>query len=162
MDFGSLGQFATHLASLEVAVHHETKRGLSKVAAIIEKEAKSEIGTYQPSAGPFPAWEQLAMSTKQDRVRKGFTANDPLLRSGELRDSISHEVASHEAVIGSTSDVAVFQEMGTDKIPPRPFLGPAGFKSEAAIRSILGVALMRGLLGGQVIPAGLGYERDVS
>lgn len=162
MDFGSLGQFATHLASLDVAVHHETKRGLSKVAAIIEKEAKSELGVYQPGVGPFPAWQQLADATKQDRLRKGFTENDPLLRSGELRDSISHEVSGHEAVIGSTSDVAVFQELGTDKIPARPFLGPAGFKSEGAIRSILGAALLRGLLGGQSIPAGLGYERDVS
>jgi hypothetical protein len=46
----------------------------------------------------------------------------PWLRTGALRESIGHEVNGAVAVIGSSSDVAVDQELGTRAIPPRPFL----------------------------------------
>jgi len=160
-EFGSLAQFAAHLGTLEAGLVLEVRRGLSEVAKAVEKTAKAEIGDYQPAVGPFPAWAPLADATKRERVRLGFTEDDPLLRSGAMRDSISHAVAGTDAVIGSTSDVAVYQEMGTDKIPPRPFLGPAALHNEEAIQRILGRAAVRGLLAGAVIPAGLGYDKDV-
>ncbi len=46
----------------------------------------------------------------------------PWLRTGGLRDSITHKVEDGAAVVGSTKPVAVFQELGTSAIPPRPFL----------------------------------------
>lgn len=160
-EFGSLAHFAAHLGMIEAGLVMEVRRGLTEVAKAVEKTAKAEIGDYQPAVGPFPAWAPLADSTKKDRVRQGYTEDDPLLRSGALRDSISHEVGAGEAVIGSDSDIAIYQEMGTDKIPPRPFLGPAALHNEAEIQRILGRAAVRGLLGGTVIPAGLGYDKDV-
>lgn len=61
----------------------------------------------------------------------------PWLRSGALRDSIGHESDDSEAVIGSADSVAVFQEAGTDRVPPRPFLAPVAERDgEAAARSI--------------------------
>jgi phage gpG-like protein len=49
----------------------------------------------------------------------------PWLRTGELRASIIHEATDDSVVIGSTDPVAIYQEMGTRAIPPRPFLAPA-------------------------------------
>ncbi len=58
-------------------------------------------------------------------MSKGFPANNPLLRSGELRDSITMRSDGNGAIIGSPLDIALYQENGTEHIPPRPFLGPA-------------------------------------
>ncbi|HEV2700470.1 MAG TPA: hypothetical protein VGV09_02480, partial [Steroidobacteraceae bacterium] len=118
--FGALAaQFLKATITLEGTIHE----GLEHVGKRIEATAKKEIGTYQPEVGQFPAWAPLAESTMADRVAQGFPADEPLLRTGELRDSISHEVRGHEVAIGSTSDVMVFQELGTSRIPPRPVLG---------------------------------------
>ena len=51
---------------------------MERAAKVVEREAKSEIGEYQDSTiSPFPAWAELADSTKDNRVRLGFTENDP-------------------------------------------------------------------------------------
>ncbi len=49
----------------------------------------------------------------------------PALRSGALRASITAASDANGAVIASDSPVAVFQEFGTARMAPRPFLGPA-------------------------------------
>ena len=46
----------------------------------------------------------------------------PWLRTGALRASIGYGVDGMKAVVGSTSGVAVDQELGTQIVPPRPFL----------------------------------------
>ncbi|MDU3302770.1 MAG: hypothetical protein E7E83_15250 [Enterobacter ludwigii] len=125
-------------------MHTALEAGLEVVAKTIEEEAKEEIGVYQPAVGPFDAWDPLAESTKADRVRQGYSEDDPLLRSGELRDSISHRVMGLAAVVGSTDDKAVWQEFGTDRIPPRPFIGPAYVKSFRKITEMVGFAVMKG------------------
>ena len=157
-EFNSLASFALHLVKLEatevLALHH----GLKQVAEHIEKTAKDEIGYYQPAVGPFPAWQELAESTKADRMNKGYDPDEPLLRDGTLRDSIVHEVGGLEAVIGSKLDIALYQELGTEKIPPRPFLGTAAFISKKKIEKILGAAAVSGLLGHKIIHPSLGYD----
>jgi len=59
----------------------------------------------------------------------------PWLRTGALRDSIGCTAEGTTATIGSTSEVAVDQELGTRSVPPRPFLAPtaAGAAEEAAM-----------------------------
>lgn len=160
-EFESVALFAEHLLTLEVAIAATTHRALEKAARIVEKDAKGQIGSYQEAAGPFQDWAELAESTKEDRVRKGYTENDPLLRDGKLRDSITHEVEVHEAVIGSKSDIAAYQEFGTPTIPPRPFMGPAVFKNKGKIQRILGEALVEGLIGGEKVHALLGYDDEI-
>ena len=161
--FENMGQFAAELVAIEVGFHMQLARGLEKIGSIVEKTAKDEFGVYQEAIGPFPRWEELADSTKQDRVSKGFTENDPLLRSGALRDTVGHQTDADklETVIGSTSDIAVYQELGTEKIPPRPFLGPAVESNHEAIKKIVGGAAVKGLLGGGSIPAELEYDHNV-
>jgi len=160
-EFSSLAAFAAEITALETKVVFQLEKGLEAVAVKIEKTAKKQIGEYQYAVGPFPEWEELADSTKADRVRKGYTENDPLLRSGQLRDSISHETKGLEAAIGSDSDIAVYQELGTVEIAPRPFLGPAVEHNHEAIKKIVGGAVVTGLLGGGSIPAGLEYDHEV-
>lgn len=157
-EFHSLTAFAVKLLTLEVAVQRELHVGLKHAAQLVEHTAKEEIGHYQPAVGPFDAWPELADETKAQRERMGFSPNDPLLRTGELRDSISHQVHGLEAAVGSTSDIALYQELGTSRgIPPRPFLGPALIRNEHQIMKILGHAVVRGIAGGHAL-AQLGYE----
>lgn len=147
--FEDFGKFVAHMATIEAAVVLHAERGLKKSAVVVEKAAKAELGTYQQAAGPFPAWAPLAEATQAERARLGFTPDDPLLRDGTLiRDSIKHEVAGHEAVIGSTEEVAAYQEFGTNRIPPRPFMGPAIFHSKKKIEKIMGRGLVTAIVGG--------------
>lgn len=158
--FDDLTSFVLHLGAAEVALRTSEHRALDKAAQLIEKSAKAEIGVYQPEVGPFPAWAPLAESTMEDRVRKGYTPNDPELRSGALRKSISREVAGHEAVVGSDSDVTVYQEFGTSKMPPRPILGPAAFKNKKQIARIIGAHAVAAILFGKAAAGGPEYFYD--
>ncbi len=128
-----------------------THEALEASAGLLEAEAKSEFGTYQQGAGPFAAWSPLADSTKRERVRLGFTPDDPLLRTGDLRDSIEHEVEDWDAVVGSTSPIMPYQEFGTARIPPRPVLGIALQRCWPAIQGFMGQAVASGFTGGPPI-----------
>lgn len=147
-EFNSITSFIGHLTTLAAAETLSLHNGLKKAAVAIERTAKAEIGTYQGEVGPFPGWVELADNTKADRVAKGFTENDPLKRSGGLEKSISHEISGLEAVIGSDSDVMVYQELGTPNIPPRAVLGPAAIRNKDLILKTLGQAAAEGLLYG--------------
>lgn len=160
MHFESLAHFAEHLLTAATLEAVTLEKGMEKCAVIVEKSAKKEIGHYQPQVGPFQDWAELADSTKEDRVRQGYTENDPLLRSGELRGSIEHQSTLQEAVIGSTSPVMAYQEFGTAKIPPRPVIGPAAFKNKEKIQSIIGAAAISGMFSGKPIHESLGYNME--
>ena len=157
-EFGSFGEFAAHLLTLQVAEAVAMREGLERVGVVVEKTAKAEIGFYQDAVGEFAAWAPLSDSTEQEKARLGFEPDAPLLRTGELGDSIGHEVGGLEVVIGSTSDVMVYQEVGTDTIPPRAVLGPAAIHNQEKIERILGVATIAGLIGGDRIHEALSYD----
>lgn len=161
--FRSLTDFSLFAAAvLPVIALAEMERGLKKCAVLVENTAKQEIGVYQGAIGPFSPWPALADSTQAERARLGYSPDEPLLRTGELRDSIKHEVDRLHAVIGSKEDKAAWQEFGTDKIPPRPFMGPAVIHNEKQILQILGKTVARGISGGQIAAPSLGYDRDIS
>lgn len=147
-EFAHIGEMVAHLATMAAAETLALHHGLKKCAVAIEATAKSEIGHYQGEVGQFAAWAPLAESTQADRVAKGLTPDDPLLRTGKLRESISHHLDTLEAVIGSTSDVMVYQELGTAAIPPRAVLGPAAIRNKQLIMNTLGHAAAEGLLYG--------------
>jgi len=157
-EFQDLGMFALHLASLEVAVKQEQKRGLERALLVIENDAKAQIGHYQPEVGDFPAWAPLAESTEAEKQRLGAPLGAPLLRHGGLYASFEHEVlAPDDGVVGSTDPTLVFHEFGTSKMPPRPVMGPAVVRNRERIQKILGQAIVQGILGGAVLPGGMDY-----
>jgi phage gpG-like protein len=156
----SLAGFAEHLAEIAVEAEHRAREGLEEAARLVEAEAKDEIGTYQDQAGPFPAWAELADSTKADRVRAGFSENDPLLRTGEMRDSIEHTVIGKTAYVGTDNQIAVYQELGTQRIPPRSFLGGAAFRKGHEVAEIIGSRFVSALTGQQVPGGALAIPRS--
>ena len=150
LEFSNLNALAAHIASAAVAIETAGHHSLEKCARLIEKTAKDEIGHYQPEVGQFAAWPSLADATVADRVAHGYAPDQPLLREGDLRDSIEHEVHGNEAIIGSKSDIAAYQEFGTATIPPRPFIGPAAFRNIESINRIVGEAAMRTMQYGRI------------
>ncbi len=169
-DFSSLLDFSEHLIKAATTEIFAINEGLKLASALVQQEAKREIGHLQPQVGNFDAWEELAESTKLDKERRGYVFNsdyNPLYRTGYLRDSIETEVnmPQLEAIIGSKWNVAAFQEFGTNKIPPRAFIGPAMFKNMDKIAQIFGEATIIGIAGGNVIASEIGrkigYHQDI-
>lgn len=107
---------------------------LEKAAVVVETEAKRVIGTYDYG------WPPLAPSTL---ARKA--ADTPLLETGDLRDSIEHNVGGHEAMIGSNNPKAVFHELGTVRVPPRSFLVQAAIHKETEVHHLIGAEVVRHL-----------------
>lgn len=145
--YQSFGAFAKALARVSERLPATLEVVAETSAELVKETAKAKIGHYQAEVGPFPAWPELTRETQADRVRQGFTPNDPLLRSGDLRDSIESTAAPDGFLVGSQSEIAVYQELGTEHIPPRPFLAPALLESTPAILSQLGAAIERTLAG---------------
>jgi HK97 gp10 family phage protein len=149
MEF-DLATFALHLAAMELAVQIKAEKALEHTAELIEKTAKEELGHYQPAVGPFQAWPALAPGTLAHHAALGV-GDSPLLVTGELYASIQHESSGNEAVIGSKMDIGAYQEFGTDKIPPRPFMGPAAFVNKEKIERIMARGVVAGILGGNAL-----------
>ena len=147
--FNNFAAFGAELMTAAMGIEAINHHMLEEAAKVIEKHAKEKIGEYQKQAGQFAAWEELAESTKEDRSREGYPENEPLLRSGELRDSIQHSVTGNEAHVGSNSDIAVYQELGTVKMPPRSFLGGSACEKAAEVVEMIGETLTIHLSGGK-------------
>lgn len=153
----TLESFVTELLFAEAKTVLAIHEGIEGAAIVIEKAAKAQIGHYlDHDVGPFSEWEDLKDSTVEDKERQGYAPPDnPLLREGDLRDSITHETHGLEAIIGSKSKIAAYQEFGTEHIPPRPFIGPAAVESEHKIEELIGAAMVIGICGHGAIPSGL-------
>lgn len=149
-EFSLLG-LAAHLAAAHAEMKHAEHTALEQAARLIEARAKAELGTYQEAAGPFAPWAELADSTKADRARHGYSEDEPGLRTGEMRDSIGHEVGDREAVIGSNDQSLVYFELGTEKQPPRSVLGSAAVTEAPKVAELLGGAVVKTLFGRAVI-----------
>jgi hypothetical protein len=135
-------------AAMPIAIEAANRLALEKGAKIIQTEAKRVIGTHDYG------WPALAESTV---AKKGH--DDPLIdysssKPGSLiRDTIQTKVEGKSAYIGSDSDVAVYNELGTSKAPPRSFLaGAAHHKGEAAAEAVGREIVIVGMIGSKLIP----------
>ena len=127
--FSLLG-FAAHLYAVEKDLALAEQAILAELAVLVRDNAREAIGTYKYG------WPQLAESTQKDRATKGYPENEPLLRTGELRNSIMIHLERHRALVGSNSDIAVYQELGTSRIPPRSFLLSSAMQATKEIAPI--------------------------
>ncbi|WP_354258151.1 hypothetical protein [Bradyrhizobium sp. F1.13.3] len=114
---------------------------IKRACEIVEKKAKGAIGK------DHELWAPLAPSTISDKQAHGFPTPKPLLRTGELRDSIEHTVSGLEGAVGSNLDRALWLEMGTSKMPPRSFLRSSAISAEDRIRRMAAAATVAALSG---------------
>ncbi|MGD0188894.1 MAG: phage virion morphogenesis protein [Roseiarcus sp.] len=124
------------MAEKLIAVGIETEVAIQlsveKAASLVRANARDAIGNADNGYG----WAPLAESTIADKERQGYTTPAPLLRTGELRDSIGITMGHHVAWVGSNNDKAVWHEFGTNRIPPRPFISKPAIESEELIHKI--------------------------
>ena len=112
ISISGLAEFRARLDALDLdmAIDH----GLRAAADHVAERVRAALST--PPGGPH---------------------QQPWLRAGALRESVGVSADDSSAVVASASPVAVAQELGTGKIPPRPFLGPtAAAETDAAVRHI--------------------------
>jgi phage gpG-like protein len=157
-NFTSFLDAAVHCGELALAMHEADKAALEKATKLLQRKVKEKFGEYQSEAGPFVAWAELAESTKQDRERQGYPEDEPLLREGTLRDSVERLVRDGEGFVGSNSDVAVYQELGTKNMPPRSTFGSAGVENMEAVIKIVGEETVIALVGEQVFEGRMEIE----
>jgi hypothetical protein len=116
----SPGEFARKLERAAVRAKGELGVPTEEYMTVVATQAKEAIGGY--SLG----WPELAESTQADRVSKGYSADEPLLRTGALAGSIQHKAeltsAGAEGLVYSDDPITAYQELGTRHIPARSFL----------------------------------------
>lgn len=132
-------QVRAMLAAVEAVGGEGVRRDeMEKAVQRTYANVEGRYGHYQEG------WAQLAAATQAERARLGYTPNDPLLRSGELRAAVTTEVAADgsEGIVGiqagdPMAEVGVVQELGSLRgIPPRPIFGPvADEEGGAFVRS---------------------------
>ncbi len=131
MKFDSLGGFAAHLLTVKADLKLAEEVCVEKACRMIEKEAKTAIGTYRHD------WTPL----KPETVARKARGDTPLLETGELRDSIEHVVGREgkEVVgyVGTNDPRAKYHEFGTSKMPARPFLSAAAMRQEDKIHAMI-------------------------
>lgn len=139
-----------------------TRLALTEAAKFLQEKAKERFGHYQDGWNPAMVSElgikastaksdypSLQPSTQQERVRLGYTSDDPLLRDGTLRDSIEYQVYDKRACIGSNNKIMVWQELGTvggTHIPPRPVIFLTAFENGKEAVEIFAHQFMKNLL----------------
>jgi hypothetical protein len=135
--FPNIGALAAHLERAAARLPGEIHAALTERAIDVRQIAYEKIGGYQagvesPQGAEFPGWPELADQTKDDRVRQGYSENDPLLRSGGFAETITAEVQPLQFTVGSADPRAEWFENGTSHMPPRPSIGPAMAQSMPA------------------------------
>lgn len=151
---------AAEFEALSLLIVAEYQEALDHAAEIVEVRAKEILGEYQDDTGPFAPWRELAASTLADKAAHGYPMPSPLLRTGEMRDSIERTVEPRRALVGSDSDIAMWQELGTHgpnpgadgyHVPPRSFLGAAAFQKEDEVADILGFGALDQVFNGRAM-----------
>jgi len=121
--------FVARLAKWQAHAEAGNKRALERAALLVEREAKSALGSYRYG------WPRLSPAT----IARKATGDSPGLETGGMRDSIEHTVYDgNTADVGSNDDKLLWFEFGTAKQPPRPLLERAAQEKEAEVAKILG------------------------
>lgn len=154
--YKSFGAFARAMERAITELEPAYAAAMETGALLVATEARAEFGHYQrEDMGPLEPWAELKDETKQQHIQAivdGEAAEDagpntPLLVKGGLRDSIEHESGPREFVVGSESQIMVWQEQGTPTIPPRPVLATAMYRNAENVVNLVGQAVEDTLAG---------------
>ena len=119
----AIARIAVAEANVKMAEHE----ALEAAAQMVENRAKGYLGH------PHDWWPPLSPAT----LKRKDNVNSPELESGAMRDSIEHTVEFPSAFVGSNSDIAVLQELGSSRnLPPRSFLAHAAMESGPEIAKL--------------------------
>ena len=146
----SLSRFIRIMQGWQAATVAAGTASLTAAAELVEETAKDILGEYQTEdTGEIAPWQMLAESTLAHLGLQDAAPEDhsPLLRKGDLRDSIGHKVEYPVAVVGSDDEVALYQELGTATIPPRSFLALAAFRKAQEVAEMHAEAFAFALRG---------------
>jgi phage gpG-like protein len=127
---GAVAEFSAMKIELD-AIEHAV---IVRACQLVCEAARDAIGKEHDY------WPALQPETVAERLRAGYAADQPLLRTGELKNSISWRAEGLTGLVGSDNDKAVYHELGTSSIPPRPFLVPAAQQMEHRIVDMAGRA----------------------
>jgi phage gpG-like protein len=123
------------------AIEHDLKKVehaiVARACQMVADEARRVLGEG------YAEWPALQPETIARKMR----GNTPLLETGELRASIQWNSHGNEGYVGSNNDKAVWHELGTSKIPPRPFLMGAAIRMEPQIHAMAARAVMAVMAG---------------
>lgn len=134
-----LNAFIDLLPELARQVKASVQQELEQIAPQILETVQNKIGAYQEG------WEPLADATQKEREEHGYSPDNPLLRTGNLRNSYSTHVNENQIIIGSFDPDAEYMEIGTTSIPPRPILLPAIHETLPAATQVLGAVVVKAL-----------------
>jgi hypothetical protein len=137
----SLLEFAAEMTAVGHDLEAAGPKIIERACQIVQKKAKAAIGKDHEE------WAPLAESTIANKQHHGYPTPKPLLRSGKLRDSIEYQVHGLEGSVGSDLEIAVYQELGTSRIPPRSFLASSAIASEDKIRRMAAATTIAALSG---------------
>ncbi|MDP9096373.1 MAG: hypothetical protein M3N26_07475 [Pseudomonadota bacterium] len=122
-----------------------TITGLSEIRARLDRLRPADI----MAAALAEQAERMAAVIRDGLAEpQGSGAHDkPWARTGALHDSIASTANGLEAAIGSNDPAAAPQELGTSRIPPRPFLAPVAAAEGPEVARIIGQAVASALRG---------------
>lgn len=149
-EFASFESFTRFLERTPVLQREALEAAAGLTAKVVKRNVRAAFGDSSKLA-------HLAPATQADRVAKGYTPDDPLLRTGELlRDSIEDDFSplmggGAVAGVGSPEEVLKYHEFGYinartgNAVPPRPVL-QTGLKESvpeitAALKGAVNAAL---------------------
>jgi phage gpG-like protein len=132
----SILEFVAKTKSIEHDLKEVSHAIVARACEMVCAEAKRVIGVG------YPEWPALAPETLAKKMM-----NTPLLETGEMRASIEWNAEGDEGFVGSNNDKAVWHELGTSRIPPRPFLMGAAMRMEPLIHAMAAKAVMAVLAG---------------
>jgi hypothetical protein len=145
---GSFGELADLLEGRIAAARVAMPLALLEGAELVKDDAQHRIGEYQSEAGDLPAWAPLTDATKADRLAKGFTEDDPLLRTGDLRKAIETRPAPEGVLVGvfdpemetiaAAMEYGYFNVRAQKLIAPRSFIRAAAFMLAEAVGKLIG------------------------
>lgn len=132
----TLLEFAAHLHQVDRNLHEVGPAIIRKACQMVCDEAKRVLGTDGYN------WPALSPETLAHKMMPGM-----LLETGAMRDSIGWVAKGNEGQVGTDSQIAVWQELGTSKIPPRPFLAGAAQHMEDKIHRMAARAAVAAMMG---------------
>lgn len=120
-------------ADLEAFMRRIERPGNAEVRKVADAIRQGYAENFSREGSAAGGWRALAEATVAERRRLGFPGEHPILRrSGALRASFIQPGATDhveefqpvpggwDLLVGSESEIALFQEFGTSRIPPRP------------------------------------------